>query len=89
MKQINVGVIGTGWTGGIRANACARSPLIDELHIAEINPDRLAEVKDETDPAFATTDWEELLKKDELDAIVISATSSKSRFRRRSRKPTM
>ena len=23
MKQINVGVIGTGWTGGIRANACA------------------------------------------------------------------
>ena len=47
MKRINIGVIGTGWTGGIRANACARSPLIDELHIAEINPDRLAEVRGE------------------------------------------
>ncbi len=80
MKQINVGVIGTGWTGGIRANACARSPLIDELHIAEINPDRLAEVKGETDPVFATAEWEELLKKDELDAIVISATPESTHY---------
>ena len=80
MKQINVGVIGTGWTGGIRANACARSPLIDELHIAEINADRLAEVKGETDPAFATTDWEELLKKDELDAIIVSATPESTHY---------
>ncbi|SVC81728.1 uncharacterized protein METZ01_LOCUS334582, partial [marine metagenome] len=34
MKPINVGIIGTGWTGGIRANACSKTPLIDELHIA-------------------------------------------------------
>jgi predicted dehydrogenase len=80
MKRINIGVIGTGWTGGIRANACARSPLIDELHIAEINPDRLAEVRGETDPVFATTDWEELLKKDELEAIVISATPESTHY---------
>ncbi len=80
MKQINVGVIGTGWTGGIRANACARSPLIDELHIAEINPERLAEVKDETNPVFSTTDWEVLLKKDELDTIIISATPESTHY---------
>ena len=80
MKQINVGVIGTGWTGGIRANACATSPLINELHIAEINPTRLAEVKQETNPVFSTTDWEELLKKDELEAIVISATPESTHY---------
>ena len=41
MKPINVGIIGTGWTGGIRANACSKTPLINELHIAETNPERL------------------------------------------------
>ena len=77
---VGTGVIGTGWTGGIRANACATSPLINELHIAEINPTRLAEVKQETNPVFSTTDWEELLKKDELEAIVISATPESTHY---------
>ncbi len=45
MKPINVGIIGTGWTGGIRANACSKTPLINELHIAETNPERLNEIK--------------------------------------------
>ncbi len=27
MKTINVGVIGTGWCGGIRAEACRASPF--------------------------------------------------------------
>ena len=33
LKQINVGIIGTGWCGGIRANTCANNALVDELHI--------------------------------------------------------
>ena len=36
MKQINVGIIGTGWCGGIRAVTSAASPWVNELHIAEI-----------------------------------------------------
>ena len=47
MKPINVGIIGTGWTGGIRANACSKTPLINELHIAETNPERLNEIKEQ------------------------------------------
>ena len=62
MKPINVGIIGTGWTGGIRAAACSRNPLINELHIAEINSERLEEVKGETNITFATNDWEKLIK---------------------------
>jgi scyllo-inositol 2-dehydrogenase (NAD+) len=41
VKKINVAVIGTGWCGGIRAVACAASPWVNELHIAEIDGDRL------------------------------------------------
>ena len=33
--MINVAVIGTGWCGGIRAEACAESRFVGDLHIAE------------------------------------------------------
>ena len=74
MKRINVGVIGTGWCGGIRANTCANSALVDELHIAEINPERLDEVAKETGALTATTDHTELLANDAIDAFIVSAT---------------
>ena len=54
MQQINLGIIGTGWCGGIRAVAAAHSPLVDELHLAEIDPARLAEMVAQTNPAGAT-----------------------------------
>ena len=41
INQINVGVIGTGWCGGIRANACHDNPLVNKLFIAETNTKRL------------------------------------------------
>ena len=44
VKQINVGIIGTGWCGGIRADTCASNPVVGNLHIAETKPERLAEV---------------------------------------------
>ncbi len=74
MDQINVGIIGTGWCGGIRANTCAASPFVNQLHIAEINPERLAEVRSSTNAATATTDYQDLLKNDEIHAIMISST---------------
>ena len=80
MNPINVGIIGTGWTGGIRANACSKSPLIEELHIAEVNPERLSEIKNEISPSFATTNWEELIQKNSLDAIIISATPESTHY---------
>ena len=54
MNQINIGLIGAGWCGGIRANTCAASPLVRELHIAEIDEDRLREVAAETNPDSTT-----------------------------------
>jgi len=80
MNQINIGLIGTGWCGGIRAHTCAGSALVNELHLAEINEERLAEIKAETNPTSVTTDYREVLSRDNLDAIIISATPETTHY---------
>ncbi len=80
MEQINVGVIGTGWCGGIRANASAASALVQDLHIAEVNPERLEEVSSETHAASATTDYHELLAREDVTAVMISATPESTHY---------
>ncbi len=78
--QLSVGVIGTGWCGGIRAEACARSPLVRELHIAEINDARRAEMEAATSPDSSTDDWEALLAIDGLEVVMISATPETTHY---------
>lgn len=80
MKQINIGIIGTGWCGGIRAEACSTSPWVRELHIAEIKEDRLREVAAKTKPVTATTDYHELLADRNIDAIMVSATPETTHY---------
>src|SRR5271169_3452520 len=80
MKTINIGIIGTGWCGGIRAEACSTSPWVNQLHIAEIKEDRLKEVADKTKPATATTDYRPLLANKDIDAIIISATPETTHY---------
>lgn len=79
MRSIRVGVIGTGWCGGIRAEVCASSPLVGETHIAEVKADRLAEVAGRTQPATATADYRELLGL-ALDAVIVSSTPETTHF---------
>ena len=74
MRQINLGIIGTGWCGGIRAVTASRSPLVNELHLAEINPERLEQISAQTNPTRATDDWAELVNNPDIDAIIVSAT---------------
>lgn len=74
MDRLNVGVIGTGWCGGIRAITAANSALVGALHIAENDPDRLAEMKAKTNPATATDDWEVLIADPDIQALMISTT---------------
>lgn len=74
MERINVGVIGTGWCGGIRARTAAASALVDELHIAETDPERLAKIAAETRSVTASADYREVLANPAVDAVMISAT---------------
>lgn len=80
MKQISVGIIGTGWCGGIRALACSRSTLVGALHIAETNPERLKEMAEATSPVTATSDWEALVADDSIDGLLISSTPETLHF---------
>jgi predicted dehydrogenase len=74
MDRINVGIIGTGWCGGIRAETAADSPFVNELHIAENRPERLEEVRKLTNAKSATADYRELIDNKDIHAIIISAT---------------
>src|SRR6202049_2809904 len=80
MNKVNIGIIGTGWCGGSRAEACAASPYVSELHIAEINQERLKEVAQKTRPVTATTDHRTLLENQSIDAIIISATPETTHY---------
>ena len=80
VKRINVGVIGTGWVGGIRANACAHNGIVDELHIAEINPKRQSEIQAETNPTSITDNWQTIIDNEAIDVIVISMTPETQRY---------
>jgi predicted dehydrogenase len=74
MEPIDVGIIGTGWCGSIRAIAAANSPMVGRLHLAEINEARLEKITAATGADRTTTDWEELVADPEIDAMIISAT---------------
>ena len=80
MKPIGVAVIGTGWCGGIRAETLAAHALVKSLHIAEVRPERLAELKAKLKPASATTDYKELLNRDEIDVVYVSATPESTHY---------
>jgi predicted dehydrogenase len=79
MKRIGVGIIGTGWCGAIRAQACAASPLVETLHLAEIRPERLAEVVRATG-ARGVADYRELISTAAIEAVYISATPENTHF---------
>jgi predicted dehydrogenase len=80
MKQVSIGIIGTGWCGGIRAETCAASPYVSALHLAEIKPERLKEVAGTTKPASATSDYRTLLNNSTIDGIIISATPETTHY---------
>jgi scyllo-inositol 2-dehydrogenase (NAD+) len=80
MKQIEVAVIGTGWCGGIRAEALARHASVKALHIAEIDAARLAAMKEKTGARSATTDWREIAANRDISAVYISATPETTHY---------
>src|SRR3972149_9146728 len=80
MRRISIGIIGTGWIGEIRAVACAAHPLVESLHLAEIDAARLARVARETGAKTATTDYRELLRRPGLDAIIVSTTPETTHY---------
>jgi predicted dehydrogenase len=80
VKQVEVAVIGTGWCGGIRAETLSRSALVDKLHVCEIRPDRLAEVRKLTNAATATVDYQDIIKNPNIAVVYISTTPESNHY---------
>ena len=80
IEQINVGVIGTGWCGGIRTKACSDNPLVDKLFIAEINDARRKEVAEQYDVHESFLDLAKAYFESEIDTIIISATPETTHY---------
>src|SRR5215831_9136729 len=80
MRTIGVGIVGTGWCGGIRAQACAGSPLVKSVHLAETRPERLAEVARATGATAAVADYRELLDDDRVEAVYVCATPETTHY---------
>src|SRR5260370_598128 len=80
VERREAAVIGTGWCGGIRAETLARSALCRKLHICEIRPDRLAEVKALTNPASATLDYQDIVRNGDISVVYICTTPEHTHF---------
>jgi len=80
MSPIGVAVVGCGWCGGIRAETLAGHPLVSSLHLAEVRRERLDELAKKLNPKTATADYRELLSRDEIHAVYISATPESTHY---------
>jgi predicted dehydrogenase len=80
VERPEAAVIGTGWCGGIRAETLARSSLCRKLHICEIRPDRLAELKALTNPASATLDYHDIVRNQDISVVYICTTPEHTHF---------
>jgi myo-inositol 2-dehydrogenase/D-chiro-inositol 1-dehydrogenase len=78
--MVEAAVIGVGWVGGTRAETLARTALVDKLHLCEIRPDRLAEVKKLYKPATATLDYNDIIKNDNISVVYISTTPETNHY---------
>ena len=80
VKQVEAAVIGVGWVGGTRAETLARTALVDKLHLCDIKPDRLAEVKALYRPATATLDYQDIIKNDNISVVFVSTTPESNHY---------
>jgi predicted dehydrogenase len=71
-KRIGLAIVGAGRVGLIRGELAARHPTVDWIGIAEKDPARAKLVAEKTGADFMTADFRELIKRPEVNAVVVS-----------------
>jgi len=71
-KRIGLAIVGAGRVGLFRGEVAARHPMVDFIGVADLKKDRLALLKQKTKADFVTTDFRELLKRPEVNAVIVS-----------------
>ena len=71
-KRIGLAIVGAGRVGLFRGEVAARHPMVDFIGLADLKEERLELVQKKTRADFATTDFNELLRRPEVTAAIIS-----------------
>jgi predicted dehydrogenase len=71
-KGIGLAIIGAGRVGLFRGEVAARHPAVEWIGIAEINPERAKAVAEKVGADFVTSDFRELLRRPEVNAVIIA-----------------
>jgi predicted dehydrogenase len=71
-KRIGLAIIGAGRVGLFRGEVAARHPQVDWIGVADLKPERAKLVADKCKADFVTTDFQQLLKRPEVTAAIVS-----------------
>jgi myo-inositol 2-dehydrogenase/D-chiro-inositol 1-dehydrogenase len=80
VQTVEAAVVGVGWVGGTRAETLARTALVDKLHLCDIKPERLAEVKALYKPATATPNYQDIIDNPRISVVYISTTPESNHY---------
>jgi predicted dehydrogenase len=71
-KNLGLAIVGAGRVGLFRGEVAARHPQVGWIGIAEKNPERAKLVAEKLKADFVTDNYEELLNRPEVNAVIIS-----------------
>jgi predicted dehydrogenase len=77
---VRLGIIGTGWIGLTRARTAAADGRVTELHLADVNRERVLAAAAETNAASLRCDYTELLDADVVDAVIVSTAPEDTHY---------
>ena len=72
MKQIGLGIVGSGRMGRLRAHLASGSPEVKFLALSDRDPERAKLIAEETQADFHTGDNEAVLAHADVDAVIVS-----------------
>ena len=72
MKQIGLGIVGSGRMGRLRAHLASGSPEVKFLALSDRDPARAKLIAEETQADFHTGDNEAVLAHPDVDAVIVS-----------------
>ncbi|MGY9003779.1 MAG: Gfo/Idh/MocA family protein [Rhodospirillales bacterium] len=75
LKQIGIAVVGCGVVGRMRSTLAKDYPGIGWIGLADINEELGQKLKDDIQADFFTNDFRELLRRPEVDAVIVATST--------------
>ena len=71
-RKLGLAIVGAGRVGLIRGEVASRHPEVEWIGIAEKRPERATLVAEKVGAEFVTSDFRELLRRPEVNAVIVS-----------------